>query len=108
MPSGLSVSAWRSVTAVPAGPLTLSRHQPTMFWPMSKMNTPGFGSVTAIGLSVSMTRIGSIIWADDDAAGRGDELRRLPRRNRRSPRLLQSVEFLAGIVFFAVVFVVGR
>ena len=46
-----------------AGRDTLSRHQPTMFWPRSKMYTPGFGSVRAIGLSVSVTRIGSIIWA---------------------------------------------
>ena len=58
-PASSSISAWRSLTVAPAFPRTASRHQPTMFWPRSKTNTPGFGSVRRTGFSSSVTRIGS-------------------------------------------------
>ena len=61
VPSAFSVSACRRETCVPLDPFTWSLHQPTMFWPISTMNIPGFGSVTETGFSVPVTRIGSII-----------------------------------------------
>jgi len=57
-------SAFRRAAGRPAfrlDPFTWSLHQPTMFWPISTMNIPGFGSVTETGFSVPVTRIGSII-----------------------------------------------
>ena len=55
MPSGLSTSAWRTVTVVPAGPVTDSRSTPLKFWPRSATHTPGFGCVHATGLNSCCT-----------------------------------------------------
>ena len=46
VPSGLSISAKRRTTLVPAGPFTFSRIQPVKFCPRSKTHTPGFTSVS--------------------------------------------------------------
>ncbi|OLT23625.1 hypothetical protein BJF79_45895 [Actinomadura sp. CNU-125] len=67
MPSSFSTSPCRSVTVRPASPDTRSRTVPTMFWPRSKMCTPGSGLVTFTGSISCSTRVG----AADCATGRG-------------------------------------
>ncbi len=62
VPSAFGASAKRSLTAAPAGPLTLIRHQPLKFWPKSRTRTPGFGSPTFRTFRVWTARIGGAEW----------------------------------------------
>ena len=57
-PSGPSASPWVSVISVPAGPRSVSRTRPLMFWPRSTTCTPGRSSVTATGRTSSTARTG--------------------------------------------------
>ena len=51
--SALSISAWRITTFDPRSPERVSRQIPAIFFPKSYTLTPGSGSVTATGSSVS-------------------------------------------------------
>ncbi len=62
-PLGSRISAKRRITRSPASPFTRSRGRPAKFWPKSNTKTPGRGSVTVRGVSVSVMRIGGAAWA---------------------------------------------
>ena len=87
-PSGPSASAWVSTSSVPAGPRSVSRTRPLMFWPRSTTWTPGRSSVTETGRISSTARTGGageVTSASNPRSTTWDR-RPLPGRAAAGPR----------------------
>ena len=87
-PSGPSASPWVSVISVPAGPRSVSRTRPLMFWPRSTTWTPGRSSTTDTGRSSSTARTGGAGEVDQGVVAAVADLDRLPVVDADEPPVL--------------------